>query len=216
MAAFRRRGDEFVGHGRTNSERQIDMTEDEERDMLKEVRHRFEKEEGAAPQGWLGPFISQSTKTPELLVEQGFGYMLDWFYDEQPQLFRTDLGPILSVPYPSMELNDLPAVFNRRVSDAEFADLLVDAFDQQLQDSEKYPLVFSTALHTFVMGQPHRTRKLRRALAHIASHRDKVWITTAGKIAAHALSLPKGTLLSPDLAATSASLSHSSHRASGV
>ena len=205
MAAFRRRGDEFVGHGRTNSERQIDMTEEEERDMLKEVRRRFEKEEGAAPRGWLGPFISQSTKTPELLVEQGFGYMLDWFYDEQPQLFRTDRGPILSVPYPSMELNDLPAVFNRRVSDAEFADLLVDAFDQQLHDSEKYPLVFSAALHTFVMGQPHRTRKLRRALAHIASHRDKVWITTAGKIAAHALSLPEGTLLSPDIAGATAS-----------
>ncbi|MDN3277990.1 polysaccharide deacetylase family protein [Frankia sp. RB7] len=216
MAAFRRRGDEFVGHGRTNSERQIDMTEDQERDMLREVRHRFEKEEGAAPQGWLGPFISQSTKTPELLVEQGFGYMLDWFYDEQPQLFRTDLGPILSVPYPSMELNDLPAIFNRRVSDAEFADLLVDAFDQQLQDSEKYPLVFSAALHTFVMGQPHRTRKLRRALAHIASHRDKVWITTAGKIAAHALSLPKGTLVSPDIAGSSASRAQSSHRQSGI
>jgi allantoinase len=216
MAAFRRRGDEFVGHGRTNSERQIDMTEAEERDMLREVRLRFEKEEGAAPQGWLGPFISQSTKTPELLVEQGFGYMLDWFYDEQPQLFRTDLGPILSVPYPSMELNDLPAVFNRRVSDAEFADLLVDAFDQQLQDSEKYPLVFSAALHTFVMGQPHRTRKLRRALAHIASHRDKVWITTAGKIAAHALSLPKGTLLSPEIAGTGISPEHSSHRQSRV
>ncbi|TWB03658.1 polysaccharide deacetylase family protein [Bradyrhizobium stylosanthis] len=205
MAAFRQRGDEFVGHGRTNSERQIDMSEDEERAMLREVRDRFEKEEGAAPKGWLGPFISQSTRTPELLVEQGFGYMLDWFYDEQPQLFRTDLGPILSVPYPSMELNDLPAVFNRRVSDAEFADLLVDAFDQQLQDSEKYPLVFSVALHTFVMGQPHRTRNLRRALAHIASHRDKVWITTAGKIATHALSLPKGTLLSPDAAGSRAS-----------
>ncbi|MBR0916208.1 polysaccharide deacetylase family protein [Bradyrhizobium japonicum] len=216
MAAFRRRGDEFVGHGRTNSERQIDMTEAEERNMLREVRLRFEKEEGAPPQGWLGPFISQSTKTPELLVEQGFGYMLDWFYDEQPQLFRTDRGPILSVPYPSMELNDLPAVFNRRVSDAEFADLLVDAFDQQLQDSEKYPLVFSAALHTFVMGQPHRTRKLRRALAHIASHRDKVWITTAGKIAAHALSLPKGTLFSPEIAGTGISPEHSSPHVSGV
>jgi len=215
MDAFRRRGDEFVGHGRTNSERQIDMNEAEERQMLSEVRKRFEKEEGRAPRGWLGPFISQSTKTPELLVEQGFDYMLDWFFDEQPQLFRTDRGPILSVPYPSMEMNDLPAFFNRKVSDADFADLLIDAFDEQLQDSEKYPLIFSCALHTFVMGQPHRARQLRRALAHIAAHRDKVWITTAGQIATHALSLPEGTLVEPPTIAAN-KVAYSSQGATGA
>ncbi|MGM4903378.1 polysaccharide deacetylase family protein [Tardiphaga sp. 866_E4_N2_1] len=197
VAAFRNRGDEFVGHGRTNSERQVDMTEDQEREMLREVCARFEHEEGSAPRGWLGPFISQSAKTPELLVENGFRYMLDWFFDEQPQLFRTDNGPILSVPYPSMELNDLPAIFNRKVSDEEFASLLIDAFDQQLEDSRKYPLVYSVALHTFVMGQPHRARRLRHALEHIAKQRDDIWLTTAGEIAKYTLTLPKGVLIEP-------------------
>lgn len=165
--------------------------------MLREVCRRFEQEEGAAPKGWLGPFISQSAKTPELLVENGFSYMLDWFFDEQPQLFRTDSGPILSVPYPSMELNDLPAIFNRKASDEEFASLLIDAFDQQLEDSKKYPLVYCVSLHTFVMGQPHRARQLRKALEHIAKRRDDIWLTTAGSIAAHTLSLPIGTLAEP-------------------
>jgi allantoinase len=197
LAAFRDRGDEFVGHGRTNSERQIEMTEDQERQMLRDVRARFEKEEGAAPKGWLGPFISQSANTPELLVENGFTYMLDWFFDEQPQLFRTDNGPILAVPYPSMEMNDLPAIFNRKASDEEFANLLIDAFDEQLQDSQKYPLVYSVSLHTFVMGQPHRARQLRRALRHIAENRKDIWITTPGRIADHVLGLPTGTLVEP-------------------
>jgi peptidoglycan/xylan/chitin deacetylase (PgdA/CDA1 family) len=199
LAAFRARGDEFVGHGRTNSERQIDMVEDEERAMIREVTARFLKEEGRAPQGWLGPFISQSEKTPELLVEQGFTYMLDWFFDEQPQLFRTGNGPLLAVPYPSMELNDLPAIFNRKASDEEFANLLIDAFDQQLEDSGKYPLVYSVSLHTFVMGQPHRARQLRRALQHIAQHRSDIWICTPGAIAEHVLSLPPGVLIKPDV-----------------
>lgn len=197
VAAFRARGDEFVGHGRTNSERQVDMSEAEEDAMLAEVCARFRKEEGAAPKGWLGPFISQSPKTPELLKKHGFRYMLDWFFDEQPQLFRTDDGPLLAVPYPSMEMNDLPAIFNRRMSDAEFTTMLIDAFDQQLEDAEKYPLVYGVALHTFIMGQPHRARALRRALEHIVAHRDDVWITTAGAIADHVLSLPAGTLIAP-------------------
>lgn len=64
MAAFRQRGDELVGHGRTNSERQIDMTEDEERDMLKEVRQRFEKEEGWPRKAGSAPSSHRARKRP--------------------------------------------------------------------------------------------------------------------------------------------------------
>ncbi|MBM3481368.1 MAG: polysaccharide deacetylase, partial [Alphaproteobacteria bacterium] len=39
---------------------------------------------------------------------------------------------------------------------------------------------------------PYRLRYLRRALQHVAAHRDGVWITTAGAIAAHAAALPAG------------------------
>lgn len=134
LESFRKRGDEFVGHGVTNSARQVDMDEAQERAMVIAARDRMMKEEGEAPSGWLGPFISQSSKTPEILVDAGFKYMLDWNFDEQPQWFKTESGPILAVPYPSMELNDLPAIFNRGASDAEFGQMLIDAFDQQLSD----------------------------------------------------------------------------------
>ena len=117
LVPFRERGDEFVGHGMTNSERQAEMEEAQERKMLAAVRERMIAEEGKAPTGWLGPFISQSPKTPELLLENGYTYMMDWFFDEQPQWFRTDRGPILAVPYPSMEMNDIPAIINRGASD---------------------------------------------------------------------------------------------------
>ncbi len=50
------------------------------------------------------------------------------------------------------------------------------------------------ALHPYIVGQPHRLRPLREALAHIAGHRDRIWLTTAGEIAAHIESqgIPKG------------------------
>jgi len=34
-----------------------------------------------------------------------------------------------------------------------------------------------------IAGQPFRIRALRRALQHIASHRERCWLTTAGAIA---------------------------------
>lgn len=194
LEPFRKRGDELIGHGRTNSERQIDMDESTERAMLKDVQELFTSHEGKPPNGWLGPFISQSARTPELLKELGFTYMLDWYFDEQPMWFRTDEGPILAVPYPSMELNDLPAYINRGASDEDFTRMTIDAFDEQLEDSEKYPLVFSLSLHTFMTGQPHRIRQLRKILEHIDRYRDQLWLTTPGQIAAHAKSLPAGTI----------------------
>lgn len=186
LLPFRRRGDEFVGHGRTNSERQVDMAEDDERRMLFEVRERMAREEGRVPTGWLGPFISQSGRTPELLVEAGFRYMLDWWFDDQPQRFETGRGPIVAVPYPSMEMNDIPALINRGLSDGDFERMLFAAFDQQLAESATVAQVYAVSIHTFLMGQPHRVGLLRRLLKHIASAGADVWFTTPGRIAEHA------------------------------
>ena len=197
LAPFRARGDEFVGHGRTNSERQIDMDEATERAMLIEVRDTMTAIEGTPPAGWLGPFISQSPKTPELLKELGWRYMLDWWFDDQPCWFRTDSGPILAVPYPSMELNDLPAYVNRKASDGDFTRMAIDAFDEQLAESALYPQVYCLSLHTFLTGQPHRIRQLRRIFEHIAAHREHIWLTTPGAIADHVIALPEGTVRRP-------------------
>jgi peptidoglycan/xylan/chitin deacetylase (PgdA/CDA1 family) len=199
LVPFRERGDEFVGHGRTNSERQIDMAENDERSMLAEVRDRFILEEGKPPQGWLGPFISQSPQTPELLLETGYSYMMDWYFDEQPQWFRTDRGPIMTVPYPSMELNDIPAFINRGSSDTDFTRMATDGFDQQLADGERHgwPLVCAISMHTFLMGQPHRARQLKQILEHMAAQRSQVWFATPGQIAAHVAGLPEGMVPKP-------------------
>jgi allantoinase len=192
LAPFRARGDEFVGHGRTNSERQADMDEAAETAMLSEVRDIMTAIEGRPPGGWLGPFISQSPQTPELLKQLGWRYMLDWWFDDQPCWFRTDNGPLLAVPYPSMELNDLPAYVNRGASDEEFTRMAIDAFDEQLAESAHYPQVYCLSLHTFLSGQPHRIRQLRRILNHIVAHRDDIWLTTPGAIAEHVIGLPAG------------------------
>lgn len=194
VAAHRARGDEIVGHGRTNSERQGVLDEAAERRLIAEATARIAKEEGAPPAGWLGPWISQSRVTPDLLAEAGYRYLLDWCMDDQPIRFRVrDGGTILAVPYPQ-ELNDIPMIVGRKIDATTFADMIVDNFDEMRRQSAGQPLVMGIALHGYLMGQPYRLKHLRRALAHIAACRDELWITTPGAIAAHCLSLPAGTV----------------------
>jgi peptidoglycan/xylan/chitin deacetylase (PgdA/CDA1 family) len=192
-AAFRARGDEFVGHGRSNAERQGILDEAAERALIAEATDAIARHEGRPPAGWLGPWISQSRVTPDLLQEAGYSYLLDWCMDDQPVWFRTRRGRILSVPYPQ-ELNDIPMIVGRKIGGDAFADMIVDTFDEMRAQARAQPLVMGIALHPYLVGQPHRLRHLRRALQHVAAHRDGVWVTTAGAIAAHAAALPPGTV----------------------
>ena len=194
LEPFRARGDEIVGHGRTNSQRQGDLPEAEERALIAEATEAIRVHEGKAPAGWLGPWISQSGTTPDLLKEAGYRYMLDWHFDDQPIWFATRAGPILAVPYPTMEVNDSTALIYRRTSEADFFRMLLDNFDEMLEQSVKQPLVCMVSLHTFIVGQPFRLRELRRALKHVAAHAGDVWLTHPGAIAAHVESLPPGTV----------------------
>jgi len=65
--------------------------------------------------------------------------------------------------------------------------MVIDNFDEMLQQSRQQPLVMGLALHPYIVGQPYRLRHLRRALEHIARARDQglVWMTTPGAICDH-------------------------------
>lgn len=192
---IRSRGDEFVGHGRTNSEQQGDYSEDEERVLIQEATDAIARHEGQGPGGWMGPWISESDVTLDLLKEAGYRYVMDWPCDDQPVWMTTRAGPILSVPY-SIELNDSPAQLTRRHTPAEFTDMVIDHFEEMLRQSRDQPLVYGLALHTFVVGQPFRLTHLRNALKYIVEHpeADRIWFTRPGAIADHVAALPPGTV----------------------
>jgi allantoinase len=177
------RGHELVGHGHTNAQRQGEMSEADERALLQYCRDRLAQAGGRAPAGWLSPWISESAHTPDLLAECGYGYTLNWCHDDQPVAMRTRGGrPLWSIPYPQ-ELNDIPAMMARLMGGAEFADMVVDQFEEMLAQSGRQPLVLGIALHPYIVGQPHRLRHLRRALRHLQAHGgERTWWTTPGAI----------------------------------
>jgi peptidoglycan/xylan/chitin deacetylase (PgdA/CDA1 family) len=177
-----KRGDELVGHGHTNSERQSDMGESNERALLSSCREKILKESKQEISGWLSPWISESPVTPDLLAETGYRYTLNWCHDDQPVKFATRSGKTLwSIPYPQ-ELNDIPMIVARQMDGRDFADMIVDNFDEMLRQSVEQPLVMGIALHPYLVGQPYRLRHLRRALQHLKKAPKRVWWTTPGRI----------------------------------
>ncbi len=184
IAACVERGYELVGHGHTNAERQGTLDEDEERALLEQSQTLITRNSGTAPKGWLSPWISESLVTPDLLVETGYRYTLNWCHDDQPVLMNTrNQKPLWSIPYPQ-ELNDIPMMIGRQMDGADFADMIIDQCDEMLDQSRRQPLVMGIALHPYLVGQPYRLRHIRRALSHIAQKRDQgeLFMTTPGEI----------------------------------
>jgi allantoinase len=53
------RGDEYVGHGRTNSERQDVLWEEDEARLIAECTEVLTRLSGRRPEGWLGPYRAE-------------------------------------------------------------------------------------------------------------------------------------------------------------
>jgi peptidoglycan/xylan/chitin deacetylase (PgdA/CDA1 family) len=182
VAAGRERGWAWLAHGRTNSQLHAGFESREaEREALADIVDTITAATGQRPRGWMGPGLTETLETPELLRDLGLSYVLDWTADDQP--FRLNVPGMISVPY-SVELNDISMFVARSFTGPDFCQAVVDQFDQLYADADASGSgrVMALALHPFVIGQPFRAKYLDRALAHIASHAG-VWLTTSDAIA---------------------------------
>jgi len=196
IAKIGERGDEIVGHGYTNSERQSDMDERAEAAMIRDATATLAKHLGRRPLGWMGPWVAETQITPDLLKEAGYEFIMDWPADDQPFWMKTRSGPLLSVPYP-IEINDSPTMLSRAQSATDFRQMIVDQFEMMLEQAQEQALVFGLSMHTFVAGQPFRLRQITQALDYVVSHpafKRHVWVTSPGDIAKYAATLPVGVI----------------------
>ncbi len=176
-------GWEWMGHGVNNSTLISKQTESEERALIKHVVTRITQATGKAPRGWLGPALSESPRTLDILAENGIDYVGDWVNDDQPYPMRVKSGAMYSIPY-SVEINDIPAFLDLHQSPEGFARMICDQFDVLYQEGAKTGRVMSICLHPFLIGHPHRSKHFVKALEHIASH-SGVWLATGSQIIDH-------------------------------
>ena len=164
---------EFMGHGYT--QRSMQAVENEEDDIRKttEVIKAFT---GKAPRGWLGPGLTETWHTPDLLAQNGYDYVADWVLDDQPVWLKTKSNPIVNIPY-TQECNDVAMMLIQHHKASEYLERAVDQFDQLYLDSMDSARVMAMVVHPYIMGAPHRTKYYRKALEHMSQHKDVLFWT---------------------------------------
>lgn len=176
------RGWSFMSHGFYNSQNIAGATAEEERRLLREWAALLKRHTGQALKGQLGPALTTTYETPDLMAESGLIYLADWVLDDQPVPVRTRSGRLVAVPY-SYELNDLTQL-------SRGGDYIERnwrrQFDVLWEEGEHSGRVMCLPIHPFVIAQPHMVAHLRNILHYITDH-DGVWMATAEEIAEHYL-----------------------------
>jgi peptidoglycan/xylan/chitin deacetylase (PgdA/CDA1 family) len=164
---------EFMGHG--FSQKNMQKVENEAADIAR-TTELIADYTGERPRGWLGPGLTETWETPDLLVEGGYEYVCDWVLDDQPVMLKTRTRSLVSVPY-TQECNDVAMMLIQHHAAAEYRNRAVDQFEQLYADAEESARVMAIVVHPYIMGAPHRLRYFREALEHIRSRPGVVFWT---------------------------------------
>ena len=175
------RGCEIIGHGISVS-RLItsNMSEQEEREYIQTSVEAVKRATGSAPVGWLGPEYGESPRTPQLLAKAGIRYVCDWANDEQPYPMKTPEGELFALPI-MLELDDVHALWDRRVNIDRYGELLKECFDTLYRDGAQNGRLLALNLHPWLIGQPFRIGYLDDALGHMM-RRQGVWAASGSEI----------------------------------
>ncbi len=159
-------GWEFMGHAYEQGP--MHLIEDQ-KGMIDRAIGVIEKFTGSKPVGWLGPGLTQTYETPELLAAAGIKYIGDWVYDDEPTTISTANGPLVTLPY-TVELNDIPMMIVQHHESEYFTRRCIDTFDRLYQEGADRAKVMAIAIHPYISGQPHRIKYLEAVYDHINRH----------------------------------------------
>lgn len=171
---------EIMTHGFYNTQYITTYGEDRERAYIRQNVDVVARLAGQKLKGMLGPAVTDTDSTSNLLAEAGLIYHCDWVHDDQPSPINVAQGRLISVPY-SMDTND-GMVYRHPCPPEYFGQICKAQFDQLYREGATSGRTMCVALHPFLIGRPQRIRVLDDLLAYVRSH-DDVWFATAGEIA---------------------------------
>jgi allantoinase len=168
---------EFLGHGFIQKNMQ---KVENEREAIRLTTEAITSYTGKRPRGWLGPGLTETWETPDLLQEAGYDYVCDWVLDDQPVQLKTRGGSIINVPY-TQECNDVAMMLIQHHKASEYYDRAMDQFDQLYQDARDSARVMALVVHPYIMGAPHRLKWFRKIFERMSARKD-VLFWTGGQI----------------------------------
>jgi len=174
-AEARDAGWEFMGHVYD----QVPIHKlDDQRATIHRSLDLLERFTGTRPVGWLGPGLTETLETPDLLAEAGVRYIGDWVYDDEPTRIATAHGPLVTLPY-TVELNDIPAMIVQHHESPYWLRRCQDSFDRYWQEGAARPKIMAIAIHPYISGQPHRIRYLEEIYNYVNGHEGVVHMNGA-------------------------------------
>ena len=173
VKAAKERNWEFMGHGFT--QRNMQKVENEREDIRK-TADVIERATGKRPRGWLGPGLTETWETPDLLKQEGYDYVADWVLDDQPVWLKTKTTPIVNIPY-TQECNDVAMMLIQHHKASEYQDRALDQFEQIYEDAADSARVMALVIHPYIMGAPHRAKYFRRIFEVIRQKPDVAFMT---------------------------------------
>ncbi len=159
-------GWEFMGHAYDQGP--IHKIEDQA-GMIMRSMDILERFTGTRPVGWLGPGLTQTYETPDLLTAAGVKYIGDWVYDDEPSVIRTQNGPLVTLPY-TVELNDITMMIVQHHESSYLLQRAIDQFDRLYAEGATRPKIMALAIHPYISGQPHRIKYLEQIYDYVARH----------------------------------------------
>jgi len=170
-------GWEFMGHGVRQGAMHLLA---DQRAAIREAVQLLRDFTGKTPKGWLGPGLTETWETLDLLAAEGIAYVSDWVNDDQPYEIRTAAGPLVSVPY-SLELNDIPMMVIQHHESEAWVRRCRDQFDRLYAEGARNPRVMALAVHPYNSGVPHRIRYFEAVYDYMRKKKG-VWFTTGEEI----------------------------------
>ncbi len=171
--AAKSRGWEFMGHGFTQKNMQ---KVENEREAIRRTAEAISRFTGKRPRGWLGPGLTETWETPDILVEEGYDYVCDWVLDDQPVALKTRTKPIINIPY-TQECNDVAMMLIQHHKASEYYDRAIDQFEQMYEDARDSARVMALVVHPYIMGAPHRLKYFRKVFERIRGGGDVLFWT---------------------------------------
>ncbi len=128
---------------------------DDQRAAIRKTIETIEEFTGRRPRGWLGPGLTETLETPDILAEEGIEYVADWVLDDQPCELKTRAGTLYTLPY-SVELNDIPMMMVQHHKAPELLDRTMDQFERLYSEGAESARIMALAVHPYITGVPHR------------------------------------------------------------
>jgi allantoinase len=178
--AMKDAGWEFMGHAVKQGA--LHLVSDQ-RQIIRESIALLREFTGKKPKGWLGPGLTETWETLDVLAEEGIEYVADWVNDDLPYDIKTTAGPIVSVPY-TIELNDITMMIIQHHTSSEWLQRARDQFDRLYTEGAKSPRVMALAVHPYISGVPHRMKYFEAVYDYMRKQKG-VWMATGEEIYEH-------------------------------